>query len=506
MQWLSRQGVRGVHSKGYPIWRGRELSLAVASSVALMSCHASAAPADDCSKAPAPIQSAVDRLTPLMGKYTWVSHADFEESLPRDPQLSAAMLALTGLLIGPPQNQESLCSFKPVDRLAANGETLLTAAIKTGNPVFIAMAMRVVADAKGNLFAPNDIPGPTSNPLMTPDQVAQAKRLGGPDFDSLLSKLKPKPIEGKQVFANAWDRVQTLGSSGPVVPDVNDAPSRIPDYVTSLVSSQTGVSIGATDQGGQTSPKIQGEIRYTLHFHPDSEKKDADRLFLYVNGNVNSNKDPAKPTNPDWVGAGLGFKYLWSPGFYGRDLRWAEYRVKGGLVENRLPDHHATYAIANAAISVFVPIARDLGQESSAELRKDPSPGTSAYMAFTLGGQLQKRQSGVVDPDQPRSYAFGRADMYLYPLWLMGSLLGEGCPKWIQEMKGKCSTVTFHLDRQVVNRGAGSLDEIAISWEFRPGLAVSIGRSIGVPDPMSAFGLRLPRSAQTQVSLKLQPS
>jgi DNA-binding Lrp family transcriptional regulator len=69
---------------------------------------------------------------------------------------------LTKLFTDPIPHPETLCAVAPIDRLALNQETLLTAAIETQNRVLIALAINVVKNSKGNLSAPDHKPRPNS--------------------------------------------------------------------------------------------------------------------------------------------------------------------------------------------------------------------------------------------------------------------------------------------------------------------------------------------------------
>ena len=427
--------------------------------------------------------------------------------------------AFTALLAAPESDLESLCPVLPVDRPVAvpqagrpeSRETLLTAAVKTGQVAFVQAALKVETNAKGNVYA-------TNGEHQAAYQLAQ-----GDVARKYLNKLNPIPVpwpvvEGKDA-PGVWARIQTAGSTGVVAPDVDDSTKRIPQYVSTLVASQQGVSIGAASQNGTASPKIQGEVRYTLRRTSRSDDAPQERFvpddyigraFLYANGNVNSNKNPDKPTSPDWAGLGIGYKVL----FDGRDgsvvansQRWIEVRTKLGDVENLLQHHRGNYIVSNSEVSAFFPLAGSI-QSSDTGKRLE---GAAAYLGLSLGAQAQKKQSGVAVPDPRSVYSFERVDVYAYPLWLVGSLFESsdnpscfsGKPGWLSH---ECSIVTLHLDRQVANNRLGSLNEYSVSWGFRKGLSLVFTRSVGVQDPISSFGVRLPRSAQSQISLKITPS
>lgn len=414
---------------------------------------------------------------------------------------------LAQLLAAPDLGLDSLCSVLPVDRVdPQKRETLLTAAIKSGQVAFVTAALKIVSTAKGNVYAKN---GSGEEPIyLAKDRFPHDKEV--------LSALDPIPVTllavepyGKSV--GPWERLQTAGALGTVAPDVDDSSSRIPAYVATLLSSQQGVSIGAANQNGAASPKIQGELRFTLARTP-ADPEFIGRFFAYTNGNVNTNKDPDKPTNPDWAGIGLGYKDLWT----GRpdnsvvtSDHWFEARTKAGEVENLLAHHHARYAVSNTEASFFAdPFPRTLNDSSS----DGHHSGAATYLAFTVGAQFQKRSAGVPIPDERSVYSFERIDLYSYPLWIANGLRPVGdnntsCfPEIVSVINGECSTVILHVDRQVVNNRLGALNEYSLSWGFRKGLALVFTRSVGVQDPLSAFGVKLPKSAQSQISLKITPS
>ncbi len=442
-----------------------------------------------------------------------------------------ALSALNDLLVSPDFGLDSLCPVLPIDRpyadrgpsgdRAADVETLLTAAVRTCQAKFVDAVLKIESNANGNVYATTGSLAPTPMKLLRDSDATCMPD----DRARLMVKLDPTPIPWPFVAAanplGPWERLQTEGNSGPIVPDVDDVPQRFPGYLSALLASQQGLSIGAATQGGTTSPKIQGELRYTLRRIDSVGDKDdgyLGRFFAFTSGNVNANKDDSKPTNPKWVGAGLGYKEILSaypflgtgePGEVNK-ARWVEMRAKVGDVYNLLPFHRANYVVGNVALSYFLPFAHDLGGTGDVPERI----GAPAYGGVTAGAQMQDRLAGNRDSAVRSAYTFERFDVYVYPLWLLSKTIGSNeatntaClttlpASWLQ---GGCSLVTLHLDRQIVNNGLGTLNELGISWGFRKGLSLAFTRSVGVQDPISNLGIKLPRSGVSQLSLKITPS
>ena len=322
---------------------------------------------------------------------------------------------------------------------------------------------------------------------------------------------------------HTWERFQAEGNSGAIAPDVDDVPRRFPAYLTSLIAAQQGLSVGASSQSGSTSPKIQGELRYTIGQtetdHQDDRTGQDDgyvgRSFFWAGGNLSSSKNYAQPNNPKWVGTGIGYKEILgaSPLFWTDSrARWIEVRSKFGDEYNLLPTLHSNYVVTNVATSYFFALASDL--DGKYPLRT----GAPAYGAVSVGGQAQARTAGVSDSGVRSAYTFERLDLYVYPLWAFSRLFGtsaDGPPNAacfsrvtgseIDWIKAGCSIVTLHIDRQIVNNGLGALNEFAVNWGFRKGLSLSFTRSVGTPDPISNFGLKMTKTATSQLALKLTP-
>jgi hypothetical protein len=279
------------------------------------------------------------------------------------------------------------------------------------------------------------------------------------------------------------------------VPDILDNPRDIPPYVANLLGSTQGVSIGAKDQGGKSTPQVQGEIRYTLQRRSEVEDL-RDRIFLFAGGNVNSNLDRSNPTNPDWLSAGIGLRYIHN---LGRNYElstqapvlddkptysWLEMTVKAGVLQNRIPIDSEYFRFANIAETYFSPIG------------PDDSP---VYGAVTVGGQVQAKNGSNGVQSLPVSYLFGRLDLYAYPCFVL-----PGCVAAVRYLEMNPTSVTFHLDWQAVNRNAGHLLDFSLNWEFRPKTTLGITRTNGHQDPLVSFGIPLQRAVQTLVQVRIR--
>jgi hypothetical protein len=406
------------------------------------------------------------------------------------PQLrDVARSRLLSVVLSKPA--DVLCERNPVDRLVAHDkfgkQTLLTAAVMTGDFKLIDTVEQVVSNNKGNIFARN-------GDSKIANELASSLRPANLEEQKVLNKLLP-PLDAMN-NPQFWDRLGTAGNPGPVQPEVDYSPTRVPPYVTNLIQAQQGVSIGSKEVDGTNSPSVQGELRYILHSHSDWEGETANRFFLFAGGNLNKNKDPTNPTSPNWWSTGLGYKHLHNIqtalnafGFQrsqDTEYGWAEAIVKIGYMQNRVPIDNQKFGVVNFAESLFFPLW--LQSEN----------GRPLYGAVTGGIRLQK-QDGGDGQTTPTNYKFERLDIYVYPCWIWSR-----CPKFFEDHELKSSTVTLHLDRQVVNNSGGKLNEFQLSWAFRPNQSLSITRSFGNQDPITSFGIPLKSTIQNQVQIKIQ--
>lgn len=480
-----------------------------------------------CPEASPQTRSAIDALKAYRRTHGSGKAAEPSASQPGpDAEELQVLRALTDLLISPDFGGDSLCPVLPVDRFdpppvagvqgaPAGAETLLTAAVKTCNLKFIKAALKIEKGAGGNVYA-------TSGGATEPPIAILADCALSPGLSALRTQLDPTPIHAPwsaRSTTDLWERLQAEGNSGPIVPDVDDVPRRLPGYVTALIAAQQGISIGASTQSGATSPKIQGEIRYAI-VQTDKDQRDSrtglddgyvGKAFAYLGGNLGPSKDYSAPTSPKWLGTGIGYKEILGAAptlLTDSRARWIEIRAKFGDEYNLLPTHRANYAIFNMAATYFLAFSTDLDGDQL--LRT----GTPAYGSITFGGQAQTRLAGQADAGVRGGYTFERIDFYAYPLWALSRLLGGNSAdnpaclttlKSADTLRAGCSSVTLHLDRQIVNNGLGTLSEASVSWGFRKGLSLSFTRSVGTPDPISNLGLKLPRSASSQLSLKVTP-
>jgi len=446
---------------------------------------------------------------------------------------------LNALLVSGDFGSDSLCPVLPVDRAfpapaddrlepPPGSETLLTAAIKTCKADFIQTVLKIEKSVNGNVYATaaaERIGIPAPKPVSLFDGCSPPTE-GNQGWTALRSQLDPNVIYApwsSRSTTHTWERFQAEGNSGAIAPDVDDVPRRFPAYLTSLIAAQQGLSVGASSQSGSTSPKIQGELRYTIGQtetdHQDDRTGQDDgyvgRSFFWAGGNLSSSKNYAQPNNPKWVGTGIGYKEILgaSPLFWTDSrARWIEVRSKFGDEYNLLPTLHSNYVVTNVATSYFFALASDL--DGKYPLRT----GAPAYGAVSVGGQAQARTAGVSDSGVRSAYTFERLDLYVYPLWAFSRLFGtsaDGPPNAacfsrvtgseIDWIKAGCSIVTLHIDRQIVNNGLGALNEFAVNWGFRKGLSLSFTRSVGTPDPISNFGLKMTKTATSQLALKLTP-
>ena len=254
-------------------------------------------------------------------------------------------------------------------------------------------------------------------------------------------------------------------------------PTRVPAYVTSLVRSGGGASLGTSSQDGSKTASFSGELRLIVGGQTDLTSSSGTSTYVFLGGNVNHNSTSQNPLNPDWVAAGLGHNWTHTNPFFAIPLlaespmfdipscpgeeksntySWGQLRIRAGAAQNRIPTKNQNVNFFNLTESIYFPL------QSVDALRPcavETGYGAPVYGAVTFGGQIQDRLN--TSTPVPRSFVYWRFDLYAYPLiWAKNINL-------LKDTELNFANVTSTVSREVASQRGGHIWSAGFNWMYR---------------------------------------